>query len=289
MISWKHGLLSLLVLSSVVSCIKEPLEETETPATVAEVQDSLATAWGQADPLTMAKNDFLFQETEQTLENNPQPFYVLQEAVTIYNKEEKDDEWLYTYIYATKAFKGNEEGPQSSRETTRSVAKLDASIANAQRVMSYQPELKTMADDNQMVLGFERLYGLAYACEKSDALDKYCKEDLQVDSCDITCSNLKVEEEMRPVPDLIKAQPNCGGFENCTIKTKKVSFNWTIALKRGETVEKQKVNYWVTLSPDMPFFSRMQEYCYRQLYPIQSQKVLVTTCTKLKNFKRGTP
>ncbi|WP_413613063.1 hypothetical protein [Bdellovibrio sp. HCB-110] len=286
-----NKLLLLLAFSvSMVSCIKEPLEEEETPATVAEVQSALSEGWGQADPLTMAADDFLFQETEQKLENNPKPFYVLQEGITISKKEEKETEFLYTFLYQTKVYKQDQEGAQSTREDHRSVGKADASLAVAQSVLAKtQPmsTLKPLAEDNEMTLGFERLYSLAYACSKSDALDKYCKEQLGVDSCEILCSNLKSTEETRPLPELIQAQPNCGGFANCTYRVKTIQFNWTIALKKGESVEKQKVNYSIALSPDMPFFSRMNEYCYRQLYTVQEQKVLVTTCTKLKNFKKG--
>lgn len=281
----KKSLLLVLLVSTLTSCIKKPLDEEEIPSSVEEIQSTLSEAWGSADPLTMATNDFLFQETEQKLESNPTPFFVLQEGITISKKEELEKEFLYTFLYQNRVIKEGAEGKESTREDHRSVTKADPALAIAKNVSSN--ELKTMADDYQMTLGFERLYGLAYACVKSDALDKYCKEQLGVDSCDIQCSNLKVSEEMRPVPDLIKAQPNCGNFANCSYRIKKVSFDWTVALTKGESVEKQRVNYSISLSPDMPFFSRVTEYCFRQLYPVQNQKVLVTTCTKLKNFKRG--
>lgn len=280
----------LALTASMVSCIKEPVEETETPATAQEVYSAVAQGWGNTDPLTMAPNDFLFQETEQTIENNPKPFYVLQEGITISKKEEQTDSWLYTFLYQTKVYKQDQEGAQSTREDHRTVGKANAAVTmaqNALRAAKPYASLKTLAEDNQMSLGFERIYGLAGSCVKSDALDKYCKEDLGMDSCEIQCSNLKTADEVRPLPDMIKAQPNCGGFADCTYHVKTVQFNWTISLKKGESVETQKVNYSIALSPDMPFFSRMNEYCYRQLYTVQDQKVLVTTCTKLKNFKKG--
>lgn len=275
----------LVCMTTVVSCIKKPLDEEANPASIEQVQSALSEGWGSADPLTMAPNDFLFQETEQKIENNQTPFFVLQEGITISKKEELATEFLYTFLYQNRVVKEGAEGKESTREDHRSVGKPDAALAMAKSLQINK--LKTFADDYQMSLGFERLYGLAFACVKSDGLDKYCKEELGVDSCEIQCSNLVSTEEVKPVPDLIKAQENCGGFENCTYMVKKVAFDWTIALKKGESVEKQRVNYSISLSPDMPFFSRMTEYCFRQLYPVQNQKVLVTTCTKLKNFKRG--
>lgn len=277
----------LLVVCTVlqVSCIKKPLDEESSPASSEQVQSALSTAWGSADPLTMAPNDFLFQETEQRIETNQTPFFVLQEGVTISKKEELETSFLYTYLYQSKVIKEGVEGAQSTREDHRSVGKADPALTVVQKNLA--ATLKPMADDYQLTLGFERLYGLAYACTKSDGLDKYCKEELGFDSCEIQCSNLKSTEATIPVPDLIRAQENCGGFQNCNYKVKTVAFDWTISLKKGESVEKQRVNYSIKLSPDMPFFSRLTEYCFRQLYPVQNQKVLVTTCTKLKNFKRG--
>lgn len=285
MTTWLKLTLLAFTISSLVSCIKEPLQEEENPATVAEVQSALSEGWGSADPLSMTPNDFLFQETEQTLENNPNPFFVLQEGITVSKKEETATEYLYSFLYQSKVYKQGEEGKESTREDHRSVTKADPAVAMAKNLRAN--ELKTLADDYQMTLGYERLYGLAYACLKSDALDKYCKEQLKVDSCEIQCSNLKVSDVIRPAPDLMKTQPDCGGLTDCSLRTKTVNFDWTLALKSGESVEKQKVNYSVSFSPDLPFLSRMTEYCFRQLYPVQNQKVLVTTCTKLKNFKRG--
>lgn len=283
-------LLLLALTAATASCIKQPVDEEETPVTPQEVQGALAEAWGNPDPLSMTPNDFLFQETEQKIESNQNPFFVLQEGITVAKKEETSTEYLYTFLYQNKVYKQNEQGAESTREDHRSVTKANAALSVAQTaVKGLQPqsELKPLADDYQMTLGYERLFGLAYACIKSDALDKYCTETLGMDSCEIQCSNLETAEETRPLPDLIKNQPNCGGYADCTYKVKTIHFNWTIALKKGESVEKQKVNYSVAMSPDMPFLSRMSEYCYRQLYTVQNQKVLVSTCTKLKNFKKG--
>lgn len=300
---WKPFILALLVASSTASCIKDPVDEENVPTSAEDLQNALSNGWGQADPLTMQPNDFLFQETEQKIESDSNPFFVLQEGITISKKEETATEYLYTFLYQSKVIKGDQEGTAATREDHRSVSKPTApaaptnpaspsTLANnldpLNLIKSLHPkDLKTLADDYQMTLGFERLYGLAYACTKSDGLDKYCKEQLKVDSCEIQCSNLETTDEVVPAPSLIKAQENCGGYANCSLRTKKVAFDWTIALKTGQTVEKQKVNYSVTFSPDLPFLARMTEYCYRQLITIQNQKLLVNTCTKLKNFKKA--
>ncbi|WII70717.1 hypothetical protein QJS83_09620 [Bdellovibrio sp. 22V] len=287
----KNALLLLLLASSLTSCIEDIEETPDASTTPAAVQQALFESWGSADPLTMAPNDFLFQETEQKIESRQVPFFVLQEGITISKKEEKPTEWEYTYLYQTKTFKPSpdgstqEEGPVSTREDRRYVDKGSSDLV-AENLRA-QNELSTFADDYQMSLGIERLFGLAGACVKSADFEKLCKEQLGADSCDIACSNLKVTEETVPAPDLIKAQPNCGGLANCSMRIKKVAFDWSLILKKGEATEKNRVNYWISMSPDMPFFARVTEYCFRQLYPVQGQKILVTSCTKLKNFKKG--
>lgn len=291
--------LSVLVsvlASSLISCIKDPVDEVNVPATPEEIQTALADGWGEADPLTMTPDDFLFQETEQRIESDPNPFFILQEGITIAKKEETASEFLYTFLYQNKVIKQGQEGTASTREDHRTVSK-PAATAPSPSVSNLNPlqfmsnlktkDVQTYADDHQMVLGFERLYSLAFACVKSDNIDRYCKEQLKVESCDIQCANLKVTENITPVPEAIKAQPNCGGYTNCSYKTKKIDFDWTIALKTGQTVEKQRVNYSVSLSQDLPFFARMTEFCARQLISVQNQKVLVNSCTKLRNFKKA--
>jgi hypothetical protein len=287
MIKFKSGLFIILAGFPVLSsCIKTPIDELDKPASIQEVQKALISAWGEADPVTMSTNDFLFQETEQKIDSSQTPIFVLQEGITISKKEELPEEFSYTFLYQNRVIKQGEEGKQSTREDHRSVSKPKQSL-KVNTLSEPSAKLRTMADDYQMTLGFERLYGLAYACVKTDSIDKYCKETLGYDSCEIECSNLTTSRETKPVPELIKAQPNCGGYANCSYQLDRVSFDWTISLKKGESVEKQRVNYAVAMSPDMPFLSRLSEYCFRQLYPVQNQKVLVTTCTKLKNFKRG--
>lgn len=280
-------LLILALAISGSSCIQTPEEEKETPSTAEAVQNALSEGWGTANPLTMAPNDFLFQETEQKIDGNPNPFFVLQEGITITKKDETPTDVTYTYLYQNRVFKDGSVGKESTREDRRTVRKSSSNILIDP--IAQTTSVKPMADDYQMTLGFERLYGLAFACVKTDGIDKYCKEQLGMDSCEIQCSNLKTTESLIPVPDLIKNQPSCGGFANCKYNIKKVDFDWTIHLKKGDSIEKQRVNYSISMSPDLPFFSRVTEYCFRQLYPVQNQKVLVTTCTKLKNFERGSP
>ena len=309
-----------------VSCLKKPnLQEDDKPATMAAVQSSLASTWGHADPATMNTNDFVYMETEQTIEQQD-PRLVLQEGITVSQKNESSTDLNYTFLYQASTIT-NGQTQQSTREDHRCVAKTsdgcsgsstqssatlassaapvtttstnsNAVSASAVPVslqtlgrMQAVAEVKQYSTDLQMTLGFERLINLAYACEKTDALTTYCKDQLKLDSCDIECSNLQVIEDTQDPPDLIKQQPGCGGLANCKLHVKTVSFDWSFKQVQGSVTQKQKINYSITLSQDLPFLARMTDYCSRGLIdvPTTGSKVLVSVCNHLRNYKSGTP
>ncbi|HWU43443.1 MAG TPA: hypothetical protein VN132_08395 [Bdellovibrio sp.] len=279
------------------------------PTTLAEVQKSLSDGWGQSDPAAMAPSDFVYLETEQQLEQQD-PRLVLQEGITVSKKDETDKEINFTFLYQSAIINGNQ-SQQSTREDHRCVAKsadgcsttsassdtsntspgTSSTTAAKMAVQNFKQlqdaAVTPSANDQQMELGFEKFIGLAYSCQKSDAFDQYCKTQLGADSCDIQCSNLKSTDEIVDAPPLIKAQANCGGLADCKIHLKRVSFNWDFTLKKDNATQTQKINYMIALSPDMPFLSRVMEYCSRGLItiPQTGNKALVSICSRVKNYK----
>lgn len=284
----KWMLVSALTLG-LLSCMKEEEDAPEIPASAQEVGTAIAEAWGNTDPLSMEPGDFLAQDTEKKIDNATEPFFVLQEAVQVKTKTEKTDHFEYVFLYATKVEQQGVEGQQSTRETPPlSVYKPDPAEASVASVKTLEKAIRPMADDYTMTLGYFQVANLIYACANSEDQNKYCQKNLGVDSCEIQCSNLKASEKVVPVPQGIKDQANCGGFANCSYTVKTVAFDWTIVLRKGQSVEKKKVNYSVSMSPDLPFLARMTEVCNRQLYAVQTSQVLVTSCTKQRNYLKAT-
>ncbi|WP_413586326.1 hypothetical protein [Bdellovibrio sp. HCB274] len=290
----QRALLAALTVST-LSCMKTPdLEDHSVPATAEEVASSLVQSWGEVAPLQMQKGDFILQETEQQLETM-NPRLVLQEGTTISSIEDSTEEpnsLLYTFLYQTAVISGDNSS-QSTRKQYRTVDKgndltsQSTALATTKSVMAKKNDLTVKADDYELTLGFERVLMLAYSCVMTDELQKYCKENLKLDSCEIKCANLTSVSEVRPAPDLIKKQPNCGGLPNCELNVKKVTFDWSILMKSGTAVEKQKVTYSISVTQDLPFFARVLDYCNRGLVQIpDSSKVLVTVCNRLTNFQR---
>lgn len=323
--SFKISLI-FVFLSTLLSCMKKPnLDEPSTPASLMEVQKAMIAAWGQADPASMMPKDFMYQETEQRIELQ-EPKIVLQEGITVSKREETDNEFNYTFLYQT-AVPTSDQTQQVTQEAHRCVSKTsdgcqpntasDAVTVNS--ISHHLPHLltdlvsfagnknadpivilknlttmqnagiKTMSNDSQLTLGFEKFVSLAYACQTSAAVKKYCVDKLGADSCEISCSNLTTAEEIQPAPDLIKSQPNCGGFTDCKINIKRVSFDWNFILVKGKSTQKQKINYTIAVSPDMPFLSRVNESCSRGLIDVPQigSKVLVGICNRVKNYQPG--
>lgn len=297
-ILFKPLLFACLLTMTVSSCMLKPdMEDNATPASLVEVQKSLATSWGKADPLSMNPNDFIYLETDQRLEQQ-EPKVVMQEGITVSKKEEATNEYNYTFLYQTALISG-EQIQQSTKEDHRCVAKnadgcatalvqSAASVPIAMKSLKKMQEaaVKVSATDSQLTLGFEKFIGLAYACQTTPALVKYCQEQLDADTCEVSCANLKSFNEQTEAPPLIKAQTNCGGFPDCKINLNRVSFDWSFKLTKGQATQTQKINYSIALSPDMPFLSRVMEYCSRGLInvPQLGTKVLVSICNRVKNY-----
>jgi hypothetical protein len=301
-----HLALAALVLSALSCKERAPIDTKNIPASVQEIQTALSESWGLADPLTMAKGDYLYQETTQKIDSMD-PRLTLQEGITISDRKETDSEIDYTYLYQTQYWVGNDQ-KTSTEEDHRAVSKpkststTDTTSSTTTTTPSTDPAVQavqknfvhtkdaTAADATQhMTLGFEHLVNLAYSCQNSDALTKYCKEELALDSCTVQCANLTVSSEVRPAPALIKSQANCGGLLNCQLNIKNVSFDLNFSQTKNNVVTTTKATYTVALSPDMPFLSRMMDYCVRGMVkaPTSSQYYLATVCTTVQNFIRG--
>ncbi|QDK36626.1 hypothetical protein [Bdellovibrio sp. NC01] len=313
--SWRLAVLLPMISLVSSSCMKTPeLDEKAEPASVQEVQSAMAKSWGNSDPLSMTVNDFVYTETDQRIEQQD-PRLVLQEGITVSNKADATNEVNYTYLYQVAVINGTS-SQQSTREDHRCVAKNDngcpdptpsdgssdssdgsssttavpkelRGLSKLQKAAGGSSDIKPYADDYQMSLGFEKFLSLAYACQKSDSLAQYCKDQLGVDTCDIQCSNLAVKEDSQDAPPSMKALANCGGLTDCKIKLKRINFDWSFITKKGTTTHSQKINYSMALSQDLPFLSRLVEYCSRGLVDIPSSgtKVLVTVCNRQKDYK----
>ncbi len=302
--------LSLAALT-LVSCIKaEELNQSETLVDSASVFQAVGEAWGPVDPDTIKKNDFLYEETIFKVES--QSFIAQQEGVTVLDSEDflvdndpQKPARKLTFAVQRVTYKNQDDtGSASTVQDDRSFllptsqeTKASTKVASLEKAiraslfpiegLKARSEIKPYSEG--LELGYERMFLLAQSCMKPDQLKEYCQKELGADSCDIQCTNLKIADEVRPAPAAMQTLENCGGLPNCQMRVKTIAFNWIFILKKGNIEERQKVNYNVAISPDLPFFARLVDNCARGLgsVPGSTQKFLVTSCTHLGKFKPG--
>lgn len=276
-------------------CVKMPnMDDDEVPATPAAVLDSVAAAWGEADPLSMEKGNFILNHTYRTIDNG-EPRLTLEEGATIFDKIERAEDFKYIFLYQTRYKDSLGQDKISTTEAEKYVGK-EPEITNSaeQHILeaaekiskqSLQPsDLNTLSADYKLMLGFENLVNLAYACELSEAQQKFCREQLKYDSCEVKCFNLKQYNEVLPKPDYLKKVSPCADINNCTTTYETVSFDWAVYYKKGANTEKQKINYSITTNKELPFLARVTNYCYRTLVSVETQSVPVRFCTTLENY-----
>lgn len=304
----KNIVLTLLVVSGLISCVKAP-ESDDVDTTPDAVLDSVSELWGTADPFALKVNEFAAFETTQKVETNPNPFFTLREGITVKEREDTQQNGAtitrYKFNYQFDILRSNEEQtPQSTKEAQRgycrgacSAAAVESHSFKVDTADLKQKSIHALSDDSTMVLGFERAGYLASTCFNDDEEQAACVKE-GYDSCERKCVNLKTQEIMRPVPKDVMAQPNCGGYKDCKWQTKVLSFDLIQTYKKGSLTESLRASFWATFTPELPFMARLTDFCIRQLVtirtanssdPMNGRKVLVNSCTSLTNYKPAPP
>ena len=105
-----------------------------------------------------------------------------------------------------------------------------------------------------------------------------------------TCHNLTVEEFDYRVPALSAGQHGCSDIYNCFVKANRIEFDLLQKYNLDESGKPRRVHYMLVISQEVPFTSRVLEYCTRALYDVGStQKVLADMCYKVNKYAFGTP
>lgn len=296
----RFGALLILSLGLLVgtSCLKAPPLDTDHGPAVepSEVQQAILEAWGDADFNSIRQGDFLYIEQDQKV-SSLEPRVVYKEASDVKSRTVNEAQGTITYLFEVQT-QAMENGsfkpitviedpltvpitPPSSMETpspspTQKAAFPD-SLESFQKSMAEGRVGLYSSGPRNHYLGVFTIQTMLLACVK----DK---------DWDVSCHNLQVTEGTRPPPMGVASQPQCGGIPGCLIRYKKISFDLVVNLKNADTgeVKAEKANYELVISPDVPYLSRLLEFCNQLMVPTQNQKVLVKLCNKVQNFKVGT-
>ncbi len=274
-------LLVLTCLSLTTSCMKK-LSEDDSDGPVAnatDVQQSLLKAWGNVDPATIQKNEFMYIEKEQKIHDYPAKV-VMQEGITVADRQidTANDQIVYTLLHQINDLSG-EESKLSTTEEKIAVPNTQSLVAETMGDLQTAGvhERDEHGEVKQLNLGIQTIQNMLMACVKGA-------------DWNVSCHNLKYREELRAAPEYYQNQPNCGGLANCKIRVRIVSFDMIVTTQTNQsTAQKQKVQYTIATSPDVPYLSRLMDFCYRGLVyvPAAGQKILVSMCSYVRGLKPG--
>lgn len=298
MIRHLKSALFLLSLLSGTSCLKPPVlsEDNGPVAEATEVQDAILTAWDNADFNTIRKDEFLYIEQDQKI-STLDTKVVYKEASDVKDRIVNDttDTIFYRFEIQAQAMENGSFKPVITLEDPMTVPKTNPSA----NVPSAQPQEKADFPDSMEALQKSMAggrVGLYSSAGRNHFLGVFTINSMLLacvkeENWDVSCHNLQVTEGIRPPPIGVASQANCGGVSGCMIRYKKISFDLVVNLQDEETgtTKAEKVNYELVISPDVPYLSRLLDFCYQGMVPTQSQKVLVKMCNKVQNFKIGVP
>ena len=293
--NFRRGLL-LLLLVTATSCLKPPsLSDDNGPEVAAdEVQKAVLEAWDNADFNSIKLNEYVYVEQDQKI-STLDPKVVYKEASQIIARTENVDTIDFKFLVRSQAMENGSFKPVTSYESDISSPKSATSISDFVRMASKSEDTalpnsldelqKSMADGSvglrsgagaNHYLGVLTVQNMLGACVKSE-------------NWDVTCHNLKTSEGLMAPPTGVSGQQNCGGIPNCQIRFKKVSFDLVVKFTEegSNTARTEKVAYDMTFSHDVPYLSRLMEFCYQGLVPTATQKVLVKLCNRVQNFQAG--
>ncbi len=102
------------------------------------------------------------------------------------------------------------------------------------------------------------------------------------------CYKLQVSDINFQVPPTSADQHNCPNAYQCFIKARKIEFD-QLLLAEPDLKGKPKRNHIkMIISKEVPFLSRLLQYCQRGLYETNNQQILLDYCYNSNGYKFGT-
>lgn len=108
-----------------------------------------------------------------------------------------------------------------------------------------------------------------------------CREDK------VTCHNLKTETSKMYLRPELASPKVCPDTSNCLIDIKKVEFDMLDGAVATSDGKPYRTHYTFTVSPQLPFLSKVMSYCVRGLMDNGNRKVLAEDCMSINNFSYG--
>lgn len=108
-----------------------------------------------------------------------------------------------------------------------------------------------------------------------------CREDK------VTCHNLKTETSKMYLRPELASPKVCPDTSNCLIDIKKVEFDMLDSAAATSDGKPYRTHYTFSVSPQLPFLSKVMSYCVRGLMDNGNRKVLAEDCMVVNGFSYG--
>jgi hypothetical protein len=259
--------LSLSFLLMTTSCLKKQdlSDDNLGPAIDSlELTKALGSAVGTYDYNDIKKNEFtsllISQRIQDSVVTN-----IEQQGITVQNAVNTVDSLSLDLLIQKETYSGG----QTTQSTVQWPAVFQKGSASAQSIQAKAP-----APANLMFFTFEQLaFGICHNTATSPD----------------SCHNLVVQDVQFRVPFAAAAQHNCADAGNCTISAKNIQFDRIEHDNLDKDGTQRRTHFTVIISSQVPFLSKMLQFCTRGLYEISSanQKILADMCYTVNNYAFG--
>jgi hypothetical protein len=103
----------------------------------------------------------------------------------------------------------------------------------------------------------------------------------------VSCHNLKTSERKIYLKPSQASTLICPDINNCMIDENQIEFDMLDASIKTDDGKPYRTHYTFTVSPQLPFLSKVIRYCARGLTKINDRMVLAEDCSYLEDFSYG--
>jgi hypothetical protein len=266
--------LVVLILTFNTSCLKKQnLEEEDLGPSfeAAELTKAMGTAFGSYNFSDIKPNEFSSYVLTQKIQDSFMQT-LEQQDMLIENSVNSSDR-LTLDMNVTKLKYSGGQSSQSTRKWNKVFYKGDGSSAGQQSGQA-NSSAQEVDEPTFMFLIFQSL-----------AFGSCVTEGDYPESC-YRLTNTDIDYE---VPPSAAVQHGCGIEDVCTIKAKKIEFDMIRNYQLDKDGKPKRTHYTLIISKEVPFLSRVLQFCSRGLYEMSSsnQKILADLCYDINNYAFG--
>ncbi len=165
----------------------------------------------------------------------------------------------------------------SAGQSSQSTRKWHKEYKKESESSSLSAEFSTLADNDEPTMMFLVFQNLAFGSCIADGV--YPE----------TCHHLEVSDFKFKVPQTASSQHQCTDPDNCFIDARKIEFDMITKNQIDKDGKPKRTHFTVILSKQVPYMSRVLQFCSRRLYDISSsqQKILADLCYNVNSYAFG--